>query len=437
MLRFDDSAAKARQISNLNETRISEISEAQNAVSPASRLLSIDALRGLAALGVVLYHAVHQTSGAVPDNLFKYPVKLIQFLSSFGYIGVFLFFVISGFCIHLQWARARAAGQKHQVNFGAFWKRRIRRLYPPYLIALAVFLVMTALTAGIDVTHFFFYDVVMHLLMLHNLDPLTCYSINGVFWTLAIEEQLYLAYFLLLFLRTRWGWGPTLLICALARVGWFFFSHLIWLKTGIGIPVPEAAASHWFTWALGAIAVEAAFGLVVIPKWCRNIWLGGAAVVLASAISIALPNMQKDTLVHDAAWLLMHPAWGFGFFIVVNRFVHAEKLWLVERVKPRLIAGFAAIGVFSYSLYLTHELVIMQSWWFVFKGLPPMLNTFLIVTPATIAFAWLFFLFCEKPYLKKKVRSSEFRVPSPGFKVPTSEFGVSGLTVGSRAKSER
>ena len=91
----------------------------------------------------------------------------------------------------------------------------------------------------------------MHVLMLHNLDPQTCYSINGVFWTLAIEEQLYLAYFLLLFLRTRWGWGPTLLICALARVGWFFFGHLVWLKTGVGIPVPEAAASHWFTWALG------------------------------------------------------------------------------------------------------------------------------------------------------------------------------------------
>jgi peptidoglycan/LPS O-acetylase OafA/YrhL len=39
---------------------------------------------------------------------------------------------------------------------------------------------MTALSVGIDVTHFFVYDVVMHLLMLHNLDPYTCYSINGV-----------------------------------------------------------------------------------------------------------------------------------------------------------------------------------------------------------------------------------------------------------------
>ncbi len=260
---------------------------------------------------------------------------------------------------------------------------------------------MTALTTGIDVTHFFVYDVVMHVLMLHNLDPQTCYSINGVFWTLAVEEQLYLAYFLLLYLRNRWGWGPTLIICGLARVGWFFFCHYVWLATGAGVPVPEAAASHWLTWALGAIAVEAAFGLVQLPKWCRNVWLGSVAVVAASAISVILPLIQKDTFVHDSAWLLMHPAWGFGFFILVNRAVQAEKPWLTTLRRPRLVTGFASLGVFSYSLYLTHELVIMQSWWFTVEWLPPMLNTLLIVTPATIAFAWLFFQFCEKPYMRR------------------------------------
>src|SRR6185295_14367033 len=204
------------------------------------RLQSIDALRGIAALGVVFYHAAWQTGNAVPANAFHWPVKLLQFFSAFGYIGVFLFFVISGFCIHLQWAKARANQQPTSIQFGTFWRRRFRRLYPPYIIAFALFMVMAALTSGINLTHFFVYDVVMHLLMLHNLDPHTCYSINGVFWTLAIEEQLYLAYFLLLFLRTRWGWGPTLMICALARVGWFMLSHAAWVATGIGIPVPEA-----------------------------------------------------------------------------------------------------------------------------------------------------------------------------------------------------
>jgi peptidoglycan/LPS O-acetylase OafA/YrhL len=373
------------------------------------RLQSIDALRGIAALGVVLYHAVSQTANTVPGNLFQYPVRLIQFLASFGYIGVFLFFVISGFCIHLQWARARAAGQPQQIKFGEFWKRRWRRLYPPYLITLGLFLAMAALTIGIDITHFVVYDVVMHLLMLHNLDPHTCYSINGVFWTLAVEEQLYLAYFLLLYLRNRWGWGPTLLICGFARVGWFFFSHYIWLTAGVGIPVPEAALSHWLTWALGAMAVEAAFGLVVLPKWCRNVWLGGLAVVTASAVSLMLPIVPKDTFVHDTGWLLLHPMWGLGFFILVNRAVQVERTWLTALRQPRVITVFASLGVFSYSLYLTHELVIMQSWWFAVQRLPTMLNTLLIVTPATIIFAWVFFHYCEKPYMRKTTKTRSRR----------------------------
>jgi len=368
------------------------------------RLQSIDALRGVAAMGVVLYHSVLQTTNAVPDNFFRWPVKLVQFISSFGYIGVFLFFVISGFCIHLQWAKSRANQQPQSIQFGSFWKRRIRRLYPPYLIAFALFMIMAALTTGINVTHFFIYDVVMHLFMLHNLDPNTCYSINGVFWTLAIEEQLYLAYFLLLFLRTRWGWGPTLAVCALARVSWFLFSHAAWIAAGKGIPIPEAAASHWFTWALGAIAVEAAFGLIRLPEWCRNLWIGAAAIVAASATSIILPVTQKDTFAHDLAWMLMHPAWGLGFFIVVNRAVRAEHSWLSKLRRPRLVTAAAAVGVFSYSLYLTHELVIMQSWWFVIKGFPPILNSLLVVMPATVAFAWVFYSFCEKPYMRKTVR---------------------------------
>jgi peptidoglycan/LPS O-acetylase OafA/YrhL len=387
------------------------------------RLQSIDAMRGVAALGVVLYHAVSQTQKAVPHNLLQWPVKLIQFLTSFGYIGVFLFFVISGFCIHLQWAKSKASSQEKPIQFGSFWRRRIRRLYPPYLIAFALFMLMAALTTGINVTHFFVYDVVMHLLMLHNLDPQTCYSINGVFWTLAIEEQLYLAYFLLLFLRKRWGWSLTLAVCALARVGWFFFSHAIWVSTGVGVPVPEAAAVHWFTWALGAIAVEAAFGLVKLPRWCRNLWLGGAAIVLASAISTLLPVTQKDTLPHNLGWLLMHPLWGFGFFVLVNRAVSAEYAWLgqlrergaIRRLLAKSVGAAASVGVFSYSLYLTHELVIMQSWSFTFKELPLLVNAFSVVVPVTIGFAWLFFRFCEKPYMRKAVstedRTQERRVP--------------------------
>jgi len=378
------------------------MSATQTKTLATTRLRSIDALRGAAALGVVLYHAVDQNANLAPQNIFKYPARLIQLASSYGYVGVFLFFVISGFCIHLQWAKARSAGEQPKIQFGAFWRRRLRRLYPPYLIAFAVYLFLTATTVGIDVTKFFIYDVVMHLLMLHNLDPKTCYSINGVFWTLAIEEQLYLAYFLLLFLRVRYGWTVTLAVCLLARIAWMVFSHVVWLKTGLGVPVPEAAASYWFTWALGAIAVEAMFGLVRLPKWTFDLRLAAVFVLIGAGISSLLWWIPKETIWHDVGWFLMHPAWGMGFFIVINRAVASEQNWLKQLKLPVLVSVFAALGVFSYSIYLTHELTIMRSWQWTNAAHPQLVNVFLVIIPLTILFAWIFFWFCERPFMLRR-----------------------------------
>src|ERR1044071_2174767 len=277
---------------------------------PPQRPPGIHALRGAGALCVVVFHALVQGPHVVPNNFLQYPIRLVQSASSFGYIGVFLFFVISGFCIHLQWARSKAAGTEPEIHFIPFWKRRIRRLYPPYLIALLLFMLLAAATTGLNLTQFFFYDLGMHLLMLHNLDPNTCYTINGVFWTLAIEEQLYLAYFLLLFIRMRWGWSVTLAVCLFARLAWMVLSHVVWLKTGFGIPVPESAAAHWFTWALGAIGVEVMFGLVKLRGWSRDLRLATVLIIAASALSSYLPSISKDTLLHDTGWFLIHPLWG-------------------------------------------------------------------------------------------------------------------------------
>ena len=384
---------------------------------PTTRLNSIDALRGIAAVGVVFYHAIDQSEKAVPAGLLHYPVRVVQFASSFGYIGVFLFFVISGFCIHLQWARARANNEQPQIRFGSFWKRRLRRLYPPYIIALILFFLFTAMALGINVTRFFVYDVGMHLLMLHNLDPWTAYSINGVFWTLAIEEQLYLAYFLLLFLRTRLGWTRTLIICLLSRAGWMVFSHVVWLKTGIGVPVPEAAASHWFTWALGAIGVEAWLGLLKLPRWSSNLKLATILIVVASALSHYRPSIPKELVWHNVSWFLIHPLWGLGFFMVVNRMVLAEDAWLRNRRLPSLVSVFSTLGVFSYSIYLTHELTLMQSWRWTSPTLGQISNLFLIVIPSVIFFAWVFFWFCERPFMHK-ARSSDVNSSS---KTPVSD----------------
>ena len=180
------------------------------------------------------------------------------------------------------------------------------------------------------------------------------------------------------------------------------FSHVVWLKTAFGIPVPESAAAHWFTWALGAIAVEAMFGLVKLPNWTRSLRLAALLIVPASFISAYLPVISKDTPLHDVAWFLIHPLWGVGFFIVVNRIVVSEQSWLRQFRLPSLISIFATLGIFSYSIYLTHELMIMQSWRWTNPAYLQLLNVFLVIVPATIVFAWVFFWYFEKPFMVRR-----------------------------------
>jgi peptidoglycan/LPS O-acetylase OafA/YrhL len=369
----------------------------------ASRLKSIDALRGLAALGVVAYHIVGAHPKPGTGGHLSWLAMPFMHLFSFGYISVFLFFVISGFCIHLQWAKGQSAGVDTPLAFGTFWKRRMRRLYPPYLIALALYLGIAALTSHVNFTAFYWWDLISHAFMLHNLDTRTVYSINGVFWTLAIEEQLYLAYFGLLYLRKRWGWNLALGACLLARVGWFYMAEQLKQRFGIETPVTEAAMTHWFTWALGAVGVEAAFGIISLPSWMRNLRVGVVMLGVAGAIAYILDHDLSGNL-HDLIWLSMHPAWGLAFFIIVNWAVWSERKWRLAPRMPLLLTGLASIGLISYSLYLIHELILMETWHFYFLGMSDAITALLITAPLSVLAAWLYFLVCERPFMTRKSR---------------------------------
>jgi peptidoglycan/LPS O-acetylase OafA/YrhL len=383
-----------------------------------NRLSSIDALRGIAALSVVLYHAVGHSPRIDVYGYSYYFYWILANLFSYGYAGVYLFFVISGFCIHLFWAKQYASNQTPTVEFSSFWKRRMRRLYPPYLVALVIYLIFIAVKVDVDINGLFLWDILSHLLMIHNLDMRTCYSISGVFWTLAVEEQLYLAYFLLLFMRKRWGWTYTLICCGMARVGWYLLIYGIGDSLGVEVPVSEASASHWFIWALGALSVEAALGIVALPAWCRKFWIGILSLLLAVGITHLLP-FSKDPI-HPILWLLLHPAWGLGFFILINYLVDADVRWQFRARVPKFITYTASIGLFSYSLYLTHQLIMLESYWFGYLGLPAIVIAFFLVTPSSLILAWIFFNLFEKPFLKSssKVETS-----------PTSNTAISNSSI--------
>jgi len=369
------------------------------------RLRTIDAFRGGAALAVVLYHASVFNSGL--GRGWNNTWTDVGF--GFGRFGVWLFFVISGFCIHLRWASEYAPGLVPQLDFFSFWKRRFVRLYPPYAIALALYVAWLTFE-GLRPTAVTLWNVALHATLLHNMDRGAVDSINGVFWTLAVEEQLYLAYFLLLKLRIRYDWGVTLACCLGVRLAWFTLAAMLHRTAGIDLLVTQGAAAQWIVWALGAFAVETYFGIVRLPAIWRSGWF--AAVVLATAMTITFSNPYIAVgLTKNLLWFASDVVWALGFFVWINRAVDLETRWRARGRAPRWLAPVAALGVFSYSTYLTHELVILHLWPLVRPelrgGMLSMSLELIAVSATSVVFARVFFAWCERPFM---TRARETRV---------------------------
>jgi peptidoglycan/LPS O-acetylase OafA/YrhL len=330
---------------------------------PEVRLVSIDVLRGVAVLLVLLVHLPFSWSAVPTRDQTTVADPALPFLltaiTNYGRFGVHLFLVISGFCIHLRWARWHDMARP--LDFGAFWRRRLVRLYPPYAAALAASIVGLYLAYGVMLhgsgAEAFGYpsygqlgfDVASLVLLLQNFTDAGYRIGNTPFWTLALEEQLYLLYFVLLVLRRRIGWGPTLAGIFAVTVAWRAIDLFV---RGLPFDPLLIGPSRWIEWAFGALAVEAYLGRVTLPTWCysRLVALG----LLAAAVVLNLPGMDKEvpvtTLVADASF-------GAAFFVVVNLVTRADvrramtARWLVRPL------GF--VGLFSYSLYLTHLPVVV------------------------------------------------------------------------------
>src|ERR1051325_6761893 len=151
----------------------------------------IDQLRGVAALAVVLCHAAvsAETVVVAPAQQAWHGVAWIL---GWGYLGVPLFFVISGLCIHLPSARVRAAGHLAPPDWRRFFQRRFWRLYPPYLATLVV---AGGLLLGIrGALPVDWRGVLAQVFLVHTFSPTTFDGLNPPAWSLAVETKRYLTY---------------------------------------------------------------------------------------------------------------------------------------------------------------------------------------------------------------------------------------------------
>lgn len=278
--------------------------------APSRRLTQLDALRGLAALAVVLFHYTHHFFVLYPSE--QRPV----FALPNGHFGVNLFFIISGFVIFMTLENTRRAAD--------FIVSRFSRLYPAYWVAIALTFAITH-WLGLPGKLVELPTALANLLMFHSLFGVP--NVDGVYWTLEVELLFYCMMFALYRTRQlghvhRVLWG--LLALRLLYLG---------LERGFGIDLP------WTLARLLILKYIAWFALgIAIYQTTRERPAGRAplATALLAIVTLAIGEAPQNALL------------GIAFATVV---------WLAAKGRIAMFAHplFVWLGAISYPLYLLHE----------------------------------------------------------------------------------
>jgi len=309
----------------------------------------LDLFRGLAIFMVFLFHSLGASFDH--DNLpwngllrdYSYSKSLLALLPlTYGKMGVALFFVISGFCIHLSFQKNLAAG------FKPFFIRRFWRIFPPYLLALLLFaLLLPSSRISFETTGW--QDLLIHALALQNFFDASFYSINPSFWSIAVEIQLYLLYPLLLSLVSRLGWTRTLVVLAVIE-------GTIRAATGVAQSISDQALPRWFTdsplaywlsWSLGAWLAEALRHRQSMPFSRLPITLWLALTIISYQVKFLEP------FTFTFASLLT--------FAVLARLL--EQRYQLPARPHLILRHLQSIGLWSYSLYLLHQPFLLLIPW--------------------------------------------------------------------------
>lgn len=321
------------------------------------RIDFIDYLRGIAILSVYFFHSLGASFGGYQlpwgwlARSFDVPLPFLATLPfQFGFMGVPLFFVISGFCIHISF---KQQGQQ----WGPFFIRRFFRIYPAYLIATLLFAFCFTQTL-----HDFWFQFIRHALLIHNFNIATIHGLNGSFWTIAIEFQLYLVYPLLLALVAKFGWRRTLICLACCEIFlqmwdfWaeqfisyggafspFIFHHVTPVVNKIGVFVDnysrDTPLGFWFSWSLGAYVADAFLNdrQISVGKSPVVNWI--ILVLAAFLLKPLAPLFFLFSAVLAAKLIAKH-------FNSRRPRTHQPGFWLNQ---------LRLAGVYSYGIYLLHQ----------------------------------------------------------------------------------
>lgn len=346
-----------------------------------SHLVGVDTLRGIAIILVFLHHFwLAATKAGVTESL----LPGIPFLDAlaflphrYGFLGVQLFFVISGFCIHRSFVRQRT--RHPQMPLAPYLRhfawRRIWRIYPPYLGVLLVVFCFSywPFTNPSSAAH-----LALHLSLSNTLFPGFFYNLNPSFWSIAVEWQLYAIYPVLLLVSMRCGATRAVVLAILTAMIWRFalprFSDNWFL---LHLPM-----NWWFEWTLG-------FWLAERHQSGRPVFQHHRPL-----LAIALPLLGFLLWYGSGPFLLwLAPPLVFTLMLDAASVPGATPSWIERRL--------AVVGLSSFSLYLIHQPLLTLAarlWGRYLTALPPWLVWSLLCLGSLAllqSLAWLYYRLVE------------------------------------------
>ena len=354
---------------------------------------ALHSLRGLAACAVMLFHwkQFFPAFGAlvqdfVPADSLLDPTVYV----GFGWMGVPLFFILSGWLLGGQVIRAHISpGYLRQ-----FWTRRFLRIYPAVWAELVVLLAIAGSIPGL-IDEASYNTLHLQFLLWLNLPPFMAAPLNGVWWTLPVELGFYL---LLPFLGWCAGfinWRILLLTSLLITLGWRFwiFSSAEVENYLVVLPVLDSLLGTLFTFMLG-------FSLNFLPD-ALTVKQRRRGFILGLALLLALMQWQlwMDPVYWSGHWILV--VWPPLVALAIAVLVYHLKdplpgmAWLSSRALVWL--GHVSFGIYLWHFQVMRVMVLLfpDTW-----GTPwQSVVALLIVVPITLAMAALSFYLIERPLM--------------------------------------